>query len=105
MHLESPGDLVKAGHDEQAPYSVQACDQSSHAAREDRMGSAGTKDSAMVLQNPLNEIFHRTLAQTYSSYRQSSQQRYSSSRQTGAGAPKKRAEVLLQLLETLSQYK
>lgn len=57
-HLESARDFVKTGHSKQAPYSIQACEYSAQAGRQERMGSVGGKDSAMVLQNHLNGVFH-----------------------------------------------
>ncbi len=57
-HLEAPRDFAKARDNKQAPYSIQACEQSAEAGRQDGMGSVGRKDPGIVLQNHLNGVLH-----------------------------------------------
>lgn len=57
-HLEVPWDFSKTRHNKETPYSIQACEQSTGAGRQYRMGPAGSKDVTLVLQNDLNRVLH-----------------------------------------------
>lgn len=61
-HLKVPWDFAKARNDKEAPQSIEACEQSACAGWENRMGSAGGKKPAMVLQNDVNRVLHCKLS-------------------------------------------
>lgn len=61
-HLEPPRDFTEARDYKDTPDSIQASEQSSCAGRHYRMGFAGKKEPAMVLQNHLNGILHCKLS-------------------------------------------
>lgn len=67
-HLEAPRDFSKARHNKHAPYSIQACEQSAQAGRQEGVGSAGGQDPAMVLQNDLNGVLHCKLSPIWLRY-------------------------------------
>lgn len=49
LYLKFPRDFAEARQGEDAPYSVQACEQSPCASWHDGMGFVGWKDAAVIL--------------------------------------------------------
>ena len=61
-HLESPGDLTKAGQRKEIPDSIQAGEQSTCGGREHDVGG---EDAAVLLKNHFNGVLHCKLSSTW----------------------------------------